>query len=160
MWPRWGAAHAHWEIRQKVRKAFFSRCAHKQLNRTYQPLHIRICMQIWTASSEIVPSSMRKFRSSCACAKYHPCLSSQFVHSVVSNDTVSGQHMPWSDCANAQADLDFRCPHMPEDSFSHGASHMIHVIKKMCLDPQRVLSRPAWTSRSLILVFAIHATLC
>ena len=46
---------------------------------------------IWAASSEIVPSSMRnmrRFRSSCACAKYHPGLCSPFIHYTV---FVSGQ---------------------------------------------------------------------
>ena len=28
--------------------------------------------------------------------------------------------MLWSDCADAQAGLGLRCPHMPEDTFSHG----------------------------------------
>ena len=39
-------------------------------------------------------------------------------HPVVSNDSVSyGQRRPWSACADAQADLGLRCPHMPEDTF-------------------------------------------
>ena len=33
---------------------------------------------------------MRRFRSSCACAKYHPGLCSQFFHSVVFTDSVAG----------------------------------------------------------------------
>ena len=37
---------------------------------------------------------------------------------VVSNDSVSGQGRPLSDCANAQADLGLQCLHMPEDTFS------------------------------------------
>ena len=53
---------------------------------------------------------MRKMRSSCACAKYHPGLWSIFIHSVVSNDSVGGQWRPWSD---ARADLGFRGPHFP-----------------------------------------------
>ena len=47
-------------------------------------------------------------------------LYSPFIHSVVSNDSVSGKRMLWSDCADAQAGLGLRCPHMPEDTFSHG----------------------------------------
>ena len=50
---------------------------------------------------------------------------SPFIHSVVSNDSVSGQWRPWSDCADAQADLGLRCPHMPEDTFYHDAVHLI-----------------------------------
>ena len=34
---------------------------------------------------------IRRFRSSCACTKYHPGLCSPFIHSVVSNDSVSRQ---------------------------------------------------------------------
>ena len=55
---------------------------------------------------------MRKFRSPCACAKYHPGLCSPFIHFVVSNESVSGQWWPWSDCADAQADLGLRFPDM------------------------------------------------
>ena len=47
--------------------------------------------------AEQVPSNMRKlrrFRSSCACAKYQPGLCSPFIHSIVSNDSVSGQRRP------------------------------------------------------------------
>ena len=65
----------------------------------------------------------RAFRSSCACAKSRADPCSPFLHSVVSNDSVSGQGKPWSDCADAQADMGLRCPHMPEDKFPHGAAH-------------------------------------
>ena len=41
---------------------------------------------------------------------------------LVYNDSVNGQKMPWSDCADAQADLGIRCSHIPEDAFSHGAA--------------------------------------
>ena len=81
----------------------------------------------FTASSEKVPSSMRimcGFTSSCACAMYHPDLCSRFIHSVISNDSCSGQRRPWSDCADAQADLGLRCLHVPEDTFFHEAVHI------------------------------------
>ena len=39
---------------------------------------------------------MYRFRSSCICAKYHPSLCSPFIHSVVPNDSISGQRRPWS----------------------------------------------------------------
>ena len=34
------------------------------------------------------------------------------IHSAVSNDSVSGQRRPRSDCADAQSDLGLLCPHM------------------------------------------------
>ena len=51
------------------------------------------------------------FRSSCTCGKCHPGLCYLFIHSVVSNDSVSGQWMPWSDCMDVQADLGLCCSH-------------------------------------------------
>ena len=47
----------------------------------------------WAASSETIPLNMlnmRRFRSPCTCAKYHPGLCFPFVHSVVPNDYVTG----------------------------------------------------------------------
>ena len=38
----------------------------------------------------------------------------------MSNDSVSRQPRPRSDYASAQSDLGLGCPHMPEDTFSHG----------------------------------------
>ena len=60
----------------------------------------------------------------CTWAKYHQDLCSSFVHSAVSNDSVSWQGRPWSDCAEAQSDLGLRCPHMPEEIFSHDAANI------------------------------------
>ena len=57
--------------------------------------------------------------SSRACAKSHPCICSSLIYSIVSNESVSGQQRPWSDCADAQADLGLRSPHISEDKFSH-----------------------------------------
>ena len=57
---------------------------------------------IWVASSENVPSRMRKmcgYSSTCACATSHPRLCFPLIHSMVSNDSCSGQRRPWSDCA-------------------------------------------------------------
>ena len=42
---------------------------------------------------------------SCAYAKTHPGLCSPLIHSIVFNHFVSGQRMPWSDCASVQSDL-------------------------------------------------------
>ena len=68
-------------------------------------------------------AKMRKFRSSCTCAKYHPSFA-PFIHSIVPNDSVSSEWRPWSDCADTQAELGHRCPHMPED-ISHGTVHLL-----------------------------------
>ena len=81
----------------------------------------------WARQTKNMPSNLRKmrrFRSSWACAKYHPGrFSSPFIHSTISNDSFSGHRWPWSDCADAQADLGHRCPLISEDTFSPGASH-------------------------------------
>ena len=72
-----------------------------------------------------VPPSMRKmcgFTSSCTRAKSRPEKCSPLKHYIVSKDSVCWQRRPWSDCADAQADQGLRCPHMPEDTFSHGAA--------------------------------------
>ena len=53
-----------------------------------------------------------------------PGLCSPFIHSIVSNDSVSGQWRPWSDCADEQADLGFHCPHIPKDTFSRGVAQL------------------------------------
>ena len=88
---------------------------------------------IWAEFSIIVPSNkckMRRFRSSCAFAKYHPGISSPFIHSVVSDDSDSGQERPRSDCADAQSDLGLRCLQMREDMFPHGAVHLLWIWKE------------------------------
>ena len=62
--------------------------------------------------------------SSHACAMTHSCICSQLVHSIVSDDFVSGQRRLWSDCTDAQADLGLRCPYVTEDTFSHVAIYI------------------------------------
>ena len=107
----------------------------------------RTCLKVilWTAPSEKVPSPMRKnaYRLSCACAKYHPGLNSRFIHSAVSNDSVSGQWMPWSDYVDAKADLGLPCPLMPEDTFSH----MTHTIMLVIFGSG---SRSVWSAWKLL----------
>ena len=49
--------------------------------------------------------------------KCPPAIWSLFIQSIVSNDSISGQRRPRSDCANAQTDHGFRCSYMPEDTF-------------------------------------------
>ena len=79
----------------------------------------------WTASSKKVPSNIHKmcrFRSFCACTKYHPGFCSPFIHFPVSNDSVSWEWRPWSDSVDVQADLrdlGLHCLYMPEHTFSH-----------------------------------------
>ena len=46
------------------------------------------------------------------------------IHTFCSIQYVSGQ-WPWSDCADAQADLGLRCPHRPEETFSPGMTQYI-----------------------------------
>ena len=70
-----------------------------------------------------------------ACAKsadlHHPLnmrkISSE--HSVLSIDSVCGQLRLRSDCADTQSDQGLRCPHIPEDTFSHDAAN-IHMHSK------------------------------
>ena len=86
---------------------------------------------IWTASSENVPSSLRKmrrFKSPCAFAKYRPGFCFPVIHSVVFDHSVSRQQRLRSDCADAQSDLSLNCPHMPIDTFSHDAVHYYNNI--------------------------------
>ena len=74
------------------------------------------CCYNWSLSNENVPSNMRKmrrFRSARACASSGNLLSIHIFYTVVSYDSDSGQWRPWSDCADAQADLGLPCPHMP-----------------------------------------------
>ena len=51
-------------------------------------------------------------------AKSYSGICSPSIPSVVSNVSVIGQRRPWSDCADAQADLGLRCPHLAEDVFA------------------------------------------
>ena len=94
-----------------------------------------LCRNIWVASSEKVPSNirrMRKFRSSYSCAMYHPGLCSLLIHSIVSNDSVSGRWRPRSDCASAQSDLGLRRPHMPKDTFPPGTTQTMCWLPCFC----------------------------
>ena len=49
--------------------------------------------------------------------------------STLHNDSISGHWRSWSDCADAQSDQDLRCPHMPEDTLSHGTAHIQFSLK-------------------------------
>ena len=46
------------------------------------------------------------------------------MHFIVSNVFRSEQRGPWSDCADAYADLGIRGPHMSEDMFLHGTTQI------------------------------------
>ena len=67
-----------------------------------------------------------------ACTKSYPGLCSQFIHSVVSNDSVDRKERLRSDCANAQADLSLCCPNMLEDTLAMSSEKMPLSICKMC----------------------------
>ena len=60
---------------------------------------------------------IRGFTPSCTCAKSLPCICSPLKHFILSINFVCGDQRPWSDCADAQADLGFRCQHVLEDTF-------------------------------------------
>ena len=107
--------------------------------RTYLLTYACIFRPIRAAPSERMSLSMRKmhrFRFIIACAKSHPGICPPlihwkywvyYLHSIVSNDSVSGQQKPWSDCADAQADLGLRCRHMTKDTFSHGTAYLVRT---------------------------------
>ena len=76
---------------------------------------------------------MSRFRSPRACTFYHQGLRSPFIHSVVSIDCVSGEWRPWSDCADAQADLGLHCPHMPEDMYHYQLKRLRESLKNISL---------------------------
>ena len=75
-----------------------------------------------------MPTNMRKMRRfgsscACACAMSRPSLCSPLKHFIMTNVSVKGSEGP-DHSADAQADLSLRCPHIPEDTFSHGAAHL------------------------------------
>ena len=55
----------------------------------------------------------------------HPGICRLLIHSKVSKNCVGGRRWPRSDCASAQSDQGLRCPHMPEDTFSHGIAQIM-----------------------------------
>ena len=56
---------------------------------------------------------------------FRTLICSSFIYSVVSKNSDSGQWRPWTDCANAQSVQGLRCPHMPEDTLSQSAIHIM-----------------------------------
>ena len=67
--------------------------------------------------------------SSHACAKSHLGICSTLIHSIVSNDSVSGKRGSWSDCADVRADLGFRCPQLYEVTRSFGAVQILFLFQ-------------------------------
>ena len=68
----------------------------------------------------------------CADAHYHAHAQSHSLHltSLKYPMTVCGQQMSYSDCTDAQADLDLSCPHMPKGTVSHGTAHiLVHLYQ-------------------------------
>ena len=81
------------------------------INKVNKDRHLKQITQ-WTRASKILASNigkMHRFRSSCACTKSYLGLCFLLIHSVVSNESVSGQKRPRSDCADAQSDLGLCC---------------------------------------------------
>ena len=62
--------------------------------------------------------TMRRFKLSCECAKYHAGLCSPFTHSVVSDDSVSGQ---WSPSQTARMRFHIARP-------THNAAHKCFLL--------------------------------
>ena len=81
---------------------------------TKMTCHLDFWIIIWTASSEKVPSNICKCTDSdqpVPNAKFHLGFCFPFVHSLVSDNSVSWQWKPWSDSGYVQADLGLPCPH-------------------------------------------------
>ena len=87
---------------------------------------------IWDTSSEKVSwniCKMCRFRSSCIWAKYHPGFSRcsySLQYPVILLVDSEGSNQTALD---VQADLGLYCPHLPEDTFSHGISQYAFVKK-------------------------------
>ena len=62
------------------------------------------------------------------------------IHSMVSNDSGSGQRRPFH-CADAQTDLGFPHPHKLEDTFSHGAAKIY--------DTKQVMTQMNWDYKQI-----------
>ena len=76
-------------------------------------------LYIVTSLFLIRPAQVKRCPRTCAkCTKYHLGLCSPFMYPELSNDSVNGQYRPWSDCANAQANLGFPCPNMSKEKNS------------------------------------------
>ena len=81
----WSVNNDQWHTIKRILRLITSPVEPRQAKK--RPLNVR---------------KMRSLRSSCACAKYHQAICSQFIHSAVSHDSVNGQWMPGSDCAHAR----------------------------------------------------------
>ena len=105
--------------------ALFTKESKLPLNKGFKNVFelLQSCAQpsIWASPSKKVPSDICKiyrFRLSCACAKYKPSLCSPFIHSAVSNESVSRLY----GC--------LRCSYTHEDTFLYSVVHMMHNAKK------------------------------
>ena len=87
------------------------------------PFYTIRCGPCWVKNVFEHGQNAQIWHSSRACTMSYLGICSPLIHSIVSNNSTSGQWRPWSDCADAQADLGLRCPHMPKDMFTHGAIH-------------------------------------
>ena len=99
-----------------------------------------LCPQVLSKSSQIIILVLKKYllrqakkcRRTCAkctdsdsdCPAHARSICSNYKFCYI-DYSVSGQWLPWSDCADAHADPGRRCPHMPEDIFLQGAAHLM-----------------------------------
>ena len=90
-------------------KIFFKKLAYPELwlSTHYMEMYkINVGHIKWKSTFEQVQNAQIQIMSVCK-VSYRPLLS---IHFTVSNDSVSEQRRPRSDCANAQSDLGLCCP--------------------------------------------------
>ena len=68
---------------------------------------------------------------------YHPNLCIQFIHSVVSNDSVSGQWMPWPDCAVVREGLAVAVRHIHFNSTLNRHLHYENMPIQIYIEKKR-----------------------
>ena len=108
--------------------------------------HFAVSLMGWLSGTDLAHSQSTKRKgvlehaqnaqiqiSPHAPAKFHSGICFPLIHAVVSNDSVSGQRRPWSDCAGAPSDLGLRLPHMPEDTVSHVAANLMMDVSSVLL---------------------------
>ena len=80
--------------------------------------------------------AMCRFISACACTRSYPGIFSLLIHSLVSNESVSGQRRHWSDRADAQVVLAFPIRLCPKTIFRMARSR----VSINCMGAQADLS--------------------
>ena len=105
VWYKWTA----------TRHSILHNCTVMAFGTNSKSLQYSFLLELWHAYTDHVKrkdvfehARNAQFGSSSACTNYPTGLCFPFIHSVLSNDSVSGQRRSWSDCAEAQADLGVR----------------------------------------------------